>query len=68
MVNGGTNKVWRFTGFYGELDTSVREEAWNILRMLNSKPHLPWVCMRDFNEVLFIKEKQGGRVRPHCQM
>lgn len=39
-----------------------------MLRMLNSKPHLPRVCMGDFNEILLSEEKRGGRVRPHCQM
>ena len=68
MINGGTNEVWRFTGFYGEPDANVREEAWNMLRMLNSKPHLPWLCMGDFNEILVTEEKRGRRVRSHGQM
>jgi len=68
VVNGGTLEAWRFTGFYGEPDTNERMEAWNMLRMLNSKPHLPWVCIGDFNEILFSEEKSGGRVRPHSQM
>lgn len=38
------------------------------MRMLNSKPHLPWICMGDFNEILFTDEKRGGQVRPHNQM
>ena len=57
LANGGTNDVWRFIGFYGELDTNARDEAWNMLCMLNSKPHLPCVCMGDFNEIHFIEEK-----------
>lgn len=61
-------EAWRFSGFYGEPDTTERMEAWNMLRMLNSKPHLPRVCMGDFNEILLSEEKRGGRVRTHCQM
>ena len=36
--------------------------------MLNSKPHLPWLCMGDFNEILFTDEKRGGRVCLYGQM
>ena len=68
VVNGGTIEAWRFTRFYGEPDTNEREKAWNMLCTLNSKPHLPWVCMGDFNKILLTKEKQGGRVHPHNQM
>jgi len=57
VVNEGTIEARRFTGFYGEPDTNEREKAWNMLRMLNLKPHLPWVCMGDFNKILLIEEK-----------
>ena len=68
VVNGGSSEAWRFTGFYGELDVNHREEAWNMLRLLQSKPHLPWCCMGDFNELLHTEEKKGGRLRPNAQM
>ena len=45
--------------------TSKRTEGWKILRMLNSKPNLPWCCFGDFNELLEVKEKSGGAQRSH---
>ena len=68
VVNGTSPEPWRFTGFYGEPNTHYREEAWSMLRMLRSKPHLPWCCMGDFNEILQSEEKRGGRIRPHVLM
>ena len=47
VVNGGSTKAWRFAGFYGELDTNKREEAWCMLRMLHAKLHLSWCCIGD---------------------
>ena len=32
---------WRFTGFYGQPETSRREETWCILKRLGSSNHLP---------------------------
>ena len=72
VVSGGIVDAWSmlrmFTGFYSELEVSNREEAWSMLYMLKSKPHLPWCCMGDFNELLHMEEKRGGRLRPHAQM
>ena len=39
-----------------------------MMWMLNLKPHLPWLCIGDFNEILFTDEKRVGKVRPHNQM
>ena len=68
VVNGATTEPWRFTGFYGEPNTSYREEAWSIIHMSQTKLHLPWCCMGDFNELLQTKEKRGCRIRSHTQM
>ena len=29
-----------------------RFESWNLLRQLNNRFNLPWVCVRNFNELL----------------
>ena len=68
VVNSGTVDAWRFIGFYGEPKISNRKEAWSMLHLLKSKPHLPWCCIGDFNELLQMEEKRGGRLRPHAQM
>ena len=68
LVHGGSENTWCLTGFYSEPDTSRRIEGWNMLRMLNSKPKLPWCCFGDFNELLEAKEKISGAQRSHNLM
>ena len=58
------NKKWRFTGFYGNPETSKREESWKPLEQLSRSCDLPWVYMGDFNEIMHSGEKKGGGARP----
>lgn len=58
--------LWRFTGFYGNPDQSMRKHSWNLLRRLAGVEefrNLPWVVGGDFNEILHQAEKRGGRLR-----
>lgn len=59
---------WRITRFYGHLETHRRKESWNFLDALNHQFNLPWLCFRDFNEILSSREKKGGPPRPQNQM
>ena len=68
IVNGGSENAWRLTGFYGESEISQRMKGWNKLRMLSSKPKLPWCCFGDFNELLEVQDKRGGTPRSHNLM
>ena len=67
-LNKNKEREWRFTRFYGELDTQKRHEAWGRLRSLKARGKAPWLCAGDFNEVTKQLEKIGGRARPHGQM
>ena len=67
-VNKNSNDPWRFTGFYGEPETHKRQESWDLLRNLHGQSSLPWLCARDFNELIKQSEKRGGRLRPYAQM
>ena len=61
-INKNTVQEWRFTGFYGEVETARRSEAWDSLHSLNHHPNTPWHCARDFNELVRQDEKLGGAI------
>nr|POE70780.1 hypothetical protein CFP56_32095 [Quercus suber] len=65
---GGVVEEWRFTGFYGNPETSKRVESWQLLKRLSRGNSLLWVCVGDFNELMHSGEKEGGSQRPLGQM
>ncbi|KAK6163027.1 hypothetical protein DH2020_002868 [Rehmannia glutinosa] len=70
IVNEGS-KVWRFTGFYGNPEASLRKFSWDLLKRLSNiqeLKELPWLVGGDFNEICFDSEKKGGRLRANSHM
>lgn len=62
---------WRFTGFYGNPQVSLRSFSWTLLRRLFEREEqnpLPWLIGGDFNEICFDSEKVRGRPRSQAQM
>ncbi|XP_042942789.1 uncharacterized protein LOC122276973 [Carya illinoinensis] len=59
---------WRLFAIYGHPETPLRQNTWNLLRLLKDQMSGPWLCCEDFNEILNLSEKLGGRVRPASQM
>ncbi|XP_074327915.1 uncharacterized protein LOC141665830 [Apium graveolens] len=55
---------WRYTGFYGCPKRDRRRESWAILGDLAGRSTLPWCVIGDFNDMLFVDEKRGGRLHP----
>ena len=51
VIDKHISDQWRFTGFYGEPETTKRSETWNKLRLLNSDLGIPWLCVGDFNDI-----------------
>ena len=39
-----------------------------MLRTLHRQFSLPWCCAGDFNEIVSLSKKKGGRPRPDAQM
>lgn len=59
---------WRFTGFYGWPEIQNRHLSWKLMEELPAQVNAPWVCMGDFNEIMYDCEKKGGRDRATWQM
>lgn len=60
--------MWRFTGFDGCLEVSMRTMSWDLLVILHSHSALPWLCIGDFNEIVEAGEKWGRVPRAEWQM
>jgi hypothetical protein len=60
--------IWRATFVYGEPRTELRHIFWNRLRFLKAQWAGPWVCLGDFNEVLYVDEHLGAGARGESQM
>ena len=54
--------------FYGDPDIASRENSWDLLQSLSQHFNFPWVCMGDFNEILFANKKLGWLDKPERQM
>ena len=46
----------------------MRYKTWDTMTRLRRESTLPWLCIGDFNEILYNFEKQGGGPRAHSQM
>ncbi|XVF69945.1 hypothetical protein PTKIN_Ptkin11bG0121700 [Pterospermum kingtungense] len=61
-------RQWRLTGIYDEPNMNLRSHTWSLLRTVARDNSLPWLCLGDFNELIWSSEKEGGRMRPEWQM
>ncbi|KAL5565680.1 hypothetical protein UlMin_028844 [Ulmus minor] len=60
IISSHDNSKWRFTGMYGNPDTTLRTQFWDLMKRLGDSHSLPWLCGGDLNEILFDHEKKGG--------
>ncbi|XP_074293296.1 uncharacterized protein LOC141620279 [Silene latifolia] len=58
---------WRLTGFYGWAAVQDRHLSWQQLRILARESDDPWICVGDYNKILFSNEMKGGE-RAQWQM
>lgn len=53
---------WRYTRFYGCPERQRRRESWQIIRDLAGRSPLPWCIIGDFNDIMYVHEKRGGKM------
>ena len=68
IVGEASNEQWCFTGVYGFADSSKKHEMWALLCDLHRRSPLPWLCVGDFNEILWSHEKIGLSPRREALM
>ena len=59
---------WRITCVYGESQTHLRHQTWDVLKGISTMSDLPWLCFGDFNEVLRPEEHDGVADRSNAQI
>ena len=67
-IRGAGMSHWRLTGYYGYPESARRRESWDLLRYLATISSLPWICLGDFNDLLFNYEKRGRRAQPNWKL
>lgn len=69
LINGGLESdPWRFTDIYGWAEDQFKWRTWNMIDTLAANNTRAWICMSDFNEILFNSEKKGGNLRRASHM
>lgn len=56
------------TDFYANLETSHRQESWELLTIISEYTKAPQCVLGDFNKITHQEEKYGGWLRPDKQV
>ncbi|XP_074271259.1 uncharacterized protein LOC141595187 [Silene latifolia] len=57
---GEEGVMWRLTGFYGSPMVQDRYLSWQLLKNLAEENYSSWLCIGDFNEILYANEMKDG--------
>ncbi|KAL3514707.1 hypothetical protein ACH5RR_027424 [Cinchona calisaya] len=59
---------WILTVVYASPDIDVRKIFWDHIKKFSSAHSFPWLCVGDFNDILFSNEKRGGKGINHVRV
>ena len=63
-ISSPSQILWRLIGVYGHPEERLKCETWHLMRHLWGRASIPWVCLRDFNEILSSDERNGRIPKP----
>ena len=61
VLDVGTGQHFRIFWIYGHTDYGERQEVWNLICEWAKNIDITWMCVGDFNEILYNNEKEGVR-------
>lgn len=60
VTGDGDKSDWFCSGIYGWPDGAERYRTWQLLDSIKRDKEEGWLCMGDFNEIMWSFEKRGG--------
>lgn len=63
VISQGSTQSWYLTRFYGNPDTSKRQDSWKLLAKIREYMEASWCVLENFNKILSQDEKCGGQLR-----
>ncbi|KAL2938555.1 Flagellar hook-associated protein 1 [Bienertia sinuspersici] len=68
IINDDRVVVWRAIGIYGWPDSTNKYRTWSLMTTLKADCTSPCLMFGDFNEIISLREKEGGAIRSESQM
>ncbi|XP_074282427.1 uncharacterized protein LOC141606944 [Silene latifolia] len=68
VKNASGEPEWRAVGIYGWPDAESKHLTWRMIRSLRRSSTIPIILFGDFNEIISLNEKEGGKDRREAQM
>lgn len=62
------DQKWMFLGIYEHPLTTKKMKTWDLIHHLKPSNGSPWLVLGNFNEILDLSKKHGGRDRNERQM
>ncbi|OMO59554.1 reverse transcriptase [Corchorus capsularis] len=68
VAGGDLERSIRIFWIYGPPTFEERQDVWRMIIDRSRSFDAPWICIGDFNDFLYIHEKEGGNVRAARKM
>ncbi|OMO87766.1 reverse transcriptase [Corchorus capsularis] len=60
--------VCRIFWVYGPPEADDRAHFWHLVKRRMEYQNIPWLCVGDFNDILYLHEKEGGNTKEYWKI